>query len=158
MLKSQVNQRYITGTLWVLGMSVSILIAPHARSDYLCTYTHYYMQQDDGSLENYTEALTLGRRFTITLDGKTGGEIAGNFEVYHDGRQEGYAWQGLRESDDSSKYIDPEAYAREQINLTLSRRRQVPTRLWIEEFSDSALKPFMLQSGSLIEAGTCEKI
>ena len=121
-------------------------------------YTHYYMQQDNGSLENYTNALTLGRRFTITLDGKTGREIAGNFEVYHDGRQEGYAWQGLRESDDSNKYYHPESNAHEQINSSLNRRRQIPTRLWIEEFSDSTLKPFMLQSGSLIEAGTCENI
>lgn len=100
----------------------------------------------------------LDLRFTITLDGKTGGEIARNFEVYHDGRQEGYAWQGLRERDDSNKYYDPEAYAQQQNNLTLNRRRQVPTRLWIEKFSDSDLKPFMIQSGSLIEAGTCGKI
>lgn len=139
-----------------------LALAPFtASADYICTYKSWYFLEDDGSMKQTTKGIQIGKRFTVTNNGKTGGEIEGDFEVYDDGQREGYAFKGMQTEDSGQqllRMLDPQKYADEDQAALIKKERSIPRILYIEQFADSELKPFILYWGGNFETGTCEKL
>jgi len=155
-MQTSLNHAKHVGVMVFCLISASFL-TPYAWSDYLCIYKAEYMLKNDGTI-NFHNELDKGKRFTITTDGKTAGEIHGSYEVFHDGEQTGYAWHGIRKDNDILQYRDPEAYKQKVFISKVERRRQIPERLWIEEFAEGEKKPFLLSQNGFMSTGLCEKL
>ena len=136
---------------------ITTILSTNVRADYLCTYAGMYLLQDDGTIKG-GDHYQKGERFTVTINGETGGAIHGSYEVFHDGKQPGYAWHGMREDNDMLQYSDPEEYKQKVFISKVERRRQIPERLWIEEFAEGEKKPFLLSQNGFMSTGLCEKL
>ena len=71
-------------------------------------------------MTNSTKGFLMDKRFTVNMNGETGGEIVGDFEYYDDGKRRGLCLQGMQ-SDHSGqqllKMLDPQKYADEDRKL-----------------------------------------
>ena len=143
-------------------LTLLILSTPFAaNADYICTYKNWYGLEDDGSMTNSTKGFLMNKRFTVNMNGETGGEIVGDFEVYDDGKREGYAFKGMQSEHSGQqllRMLDPQRHADEDQAALINKERSIPRILYIEQFADGELKPFILYQGGSFETGTCEKL
>ena len=143
-------------------LTLLILSTPFAaNADYICTYKNWYGLEDDGSMTNSAKGFLMNKRFTVNMNGETGGEIVGDFEVYDDGKREGYAFKAMQSEAPGQtllRMIDPKQYADEEQAALIKRERNIPRILYIQQFADSELKPFILYWGGSFDTGTCEQL
>lgn len=129
-------------------------------ADFVCTYTHSYALDNDGAMKR-SLAYQVGEKFTMTLDGKSGGKIHGDFTVHDDGKRPGFAWKAVRGPTSSQKLrmaVDPERYQAEQAQRLRQRVSDIPETLIISTFTETAKKPFMLVWQLSVYSGLCEML
>ena len=139
---------------------IAFCASSSAFADFVCTYTDSYTLNDDGSMKRAL-ALRVGEKFTMTLDGKSGGKIQGDFTVHDDGRRPGFAWKAVRGPTSSQKLrmaLDPERYQAEQAQRLRQRVSDIPETLIISTFTETATKPFMLVWQLSVYTGLCEML
>ena len=97
----------------------------------------------------------------VNTDGETGGEIVGDFEVYDDGKRDGWAFKAMQREGPALELIrmmDPEKYVAEERAAMLKKERSIPRVLYIQTFEEGNIKPFVLYQGGSLNTGTCEKL
>jgi len=145
----------------ITGLLLLSLAPVSAQADFLCTYKTYYGLEDDGFLGLGTKGIDIGKRFTVNMDGETGGEIVGDFEVYDDGKRDGWAFKAMqREASGESllRMLDPQEYADKEKAAKLNKERSIPRVLYIQTFEEGDIKPFILYQGGSLNTGTCEQL
>ena len=145
----------------ITGLLLLSLTPVAAQADFLCTYKTYYGLEADGFLGLGTKGIDIGKRFTVNTDGETGGEIVGDFEVYDDGKRDGWAFKAMQREGPALELIrmmDPEKYVAEERAAMLKKERSIPRVLYIETFEEGDIKPFILYQGGSLNTGTCEQL
>lgn len=146
---------------YALGLLLLSLTPVDAQADYLCTYKSYYGLQNEGLLEQRTGGVIIGKRFTVNMDGETGGEIVGDFEVYDDGKREGFAFKAQQKEASGQqllRMLDPQKYAEKDEAAKLNKERSIPRVLYIETYAEGEEKPFILYWMDFLFTGTCEQL
>ena len=130
----------------LVAFSVSLLsqVAVGGTSGYQCLVQTELHLTAEGKLEPYPRPLELGKRFAI--DRKTGilVETSASFWSPTDAQVSVLA-HGNKDNSFVVSYVAPSAGG--GVHATVLR---------VEEFSQSAKKPFSLTSGSSVYAGVCE--
>ena len=145
----------------ITGLLLLSLAPVAAHADFLCTYKTYYGLEADGFLGLGTEGIDIGKRFTVNTDGETGGEIVGDFEVYDDGKRDGWAFKAMQREAPGERLLrmlDPQKYADKDQVAMLKKERSIPRVLYIQTFEEGNIKPFVLYQGGSLNTGTCEKL
>lgn len=145
----------------ISGLLLLSLTPVAAQADFLCTYKTYYGLEADGFLGLGTEGMDIGKRFTVNMDGETGGEIVGDFEVYDDGKRDGWAFKAMQREASGERLLrmlDPQGYADKDKVAMLKKERSIPRVLYIQTFAESDVKPFILYQGGSLNTGTCEQL
>ena len=145
----------------ITGLLLLSLTPVAAQADFLCTYKTYYGLEADGLLGLGTEGIDIGKRFTVNTDGETGGEIVGDFEVYDDGKRDGWAFKAMQREAPGERLmrmLNPQEYADKDQVAMLKKERSIPRVLYIQTFEEGNIKPFVLYQGGSLNTGTCEKL
>ena len=143
------------------GLLLLSLAPLAAQADFLCTYKTYYGLEADGFLGLGTKGIDIGKRFTVNMDGETGGEIVGDFDVYDDGKRDDWAFKAMQREGPALELIrmmDPEKYASENQVAMVKKERSIPRVLYIQTFAEGDIKPFILYQGGSLNTGTCEQL
>ena len=82
------------------------------------------------------------------MDGATGGDISGDYEVYDDGKRLG----------SSFKAMEPWPFSYDQRAAKINKQRDIPKMLYINTWEDNKRMPFILYVKGLIETGVCKKL
>ena len=140
---SQVDQqksiRAVVASLFLFGSSL-------VNADFLCSYENTYGLMTNGTLKAYYQK--KGRQFTINMDGATGGDISGDYEVYDDGKKLGYSFKAMK----------PWPFSYDQRAAKINKQRDIPKMLYINTWEDNKRMPFILYVKGLIETGVCKKL
>jgi len=145
----------------ITGLLLLSLTPVAAQADFLCTYKTFYWLEADGFLGLGTKGIDIEKRFTVNTDGETGGEIVGDFEVYDDGKRDGWAFKAMqREASGESllRMLNPQEYADKDQAAMLKKERSIPRVLYIQTFKEGDIKPFILYQGGSLNTGTCERL